>query len=42
VQTGVQLLTGFLLTLPFQQRLDILGEHIRMVYLAATSIPLGA
>ena len=24
VQTGVQLLTGFLLTLPFQQRFDIL------------------
>ena len=34
VQTGVQLLTGFLLTLPFQQRFDILGEPMRMVYLA--------
>lgn len=25
VQTGVQLLTGFLLTLPFQQRFDVLS-----------------
>jgi hypothetical protein len=34
VQTGVQLLTGFLLTLPFQQRFDVLGHHMRDVYLA--------
>jgi hypothetical protein len=34
VQTGVQLLTGFLLTLPFQQRFDILGHGMRGVYLA--------
>lgn len=34
VQTGVQLLTGFLLTLPFQQRFDVLGPHMRVVYLA--------
>lgn len=34
VQTGVQLLTGFLLTLPFQQRFDVLGPHLRLVYLA--------
>lgn len=27
VQTGVQLLTGFLLTLPFQQRFGVLGGH---------------
>jgi hypothetical protein len=42
VQTGVQLLTGFLLTLPFQQRFDILGEHIRMVYLATVGFSVGA
>jgi len=34
VQTGVQLLTGFLLTLPFQQRFDILDDHMQGVYLA--------
>lgn len=34
VQTGVQLLTGFLLTLPFQQRFDILDNSMQMVYLA--------
>lgn len=34
VQTGVQLLTGFLLTLPFQRRFDVLGPHLRLVYLA--------
>ncbi|MCZ0732139.1 DUF6328 family protein [Mycolicibacterium iranicum] len=34
VQTGVQLLTGFLLTLPFQQRFEILGDHMQGVYLA--------
>ncbi len=34
VQTGVQLLTGFLLTLPFQQRFDILDERMQRVYLA--------
>ncbi|MGP4054086.1 DUF6328 family protein [Mycobacterium sp. 4D054] len=34
VQTGVQLLTGFLLTLPFQQRFDILGESMQGVFLA--------
>ncbi len=33
-QTGVQLLTGFLLTLPFQQRFDVLGPCMRIVYLA--------
>jgi hypothetical protein len=36
-QTGVQLLTGFLLTLPFQQRFDVLSEHMRVVYLATVS-----
>lgn len=34
VQTGVQLLTGFLLTLPFQQRFEVLGPDLRVVYLA--------
>lgn len=33
VQTGVQLLTGFLLTLPFQQRFDVLGPSMRVGYL---------
>jgi hypothetical protein len=42
VQTGVQLLTGFLLTLPFQQRFDILGEHMRMVYLATVGCSVTA
>jgi hypothetical protein len=42
VQTGVQLLTGFLLTLPFQQRFDVLGERMRMVYLATVGFSVGA
>lgn len=33
-QTGVQLLTGLLLTLPFQQRFDSLSPALRDVYLA--------
>ena len=37
VQTGVQLLTGLLLTLPFQQRFDILDHDMRMVYLATVA-----
>lgn len=37
VQTGVQLLTGFLLTLPFQQRFTMLGHTMQMVYLATVS-----
>ena len=37
VQTGVQLLTGLLLTLPFQQRFDILDDDMRMVYLATVA-----
>lgn len=32
-QTGVQLLTGFLLTLPFQQRFDAVSAAGRLVYL---------
>ncbi len=42
VQTGVQLLTGFLLTLPFQQRFDVLGEHMRILYLATVGCSVGA
>lgn len=37
VQTGVQLLTGFLLTLPFQPRFDMLDDHMQVVYLATVS-----
>jgi hypothetical protein len=37
VQTGVQLLTGFLLTLPFQQRFTELGSAERAVYLIAVA-----
>jgi hypothetical protein len=33
VQTGVQLLTGFLLTLPFQQRFAVLDHRLQVVYL---------
>ena len=36
-QTGVQLLSGFLLTLPFQQRFASLGDGDRKLYLAAVS-----
>lgn len=42
VQTGVQLLTGFLLTLPFQQRFDILDQPMRHVYLATVALSVGA
>jgi Family of unknown function (DUF6328) len=42
VQTGVQLLTGFLLTLPFQQRFDILREPMRIVYLVTVGCSVAA
>jgi hypothetical protein len=42
VQTGVQLLTGFLLTLPFQQRFAILSQPMRIVYLATVGCSVGA
>lgn len=42
VQTGVQLLTGFLLTLPFQQRFDVLNGHMRVVYLATVGCSVSA
>jgi O-antigen/teichoic acid export membrane protein len=37
VQTGVQLLTGFLLTLPFQQKFPSLTTGERRVYMAAVT-----
>jgi Family of unknown function (DUF6328) len=41
-QTGVQLLTGFLLTLPFQQRFDMLGQQLRLLYLATVGCSVGS
>jgi hypothetical protein len=41
-QTGVQLLTGFLLTLPFQQRFSVLDGAMRVVYLATVGASVGA
>lgn len=38
VQTGVQLLTGFLLTLPFQQRFGALSDYQRGVYLVVVAL----
>jgi hypothetical protein len=42
VQTGVQLLTGFLLTLPFQQRFDELNATMRVVYLITVGSSVAA
>jgi hypothetical protein len=39
-QTGVQLLTGFLLTLPFQPRFTVLNETMRIVYLVTVACSL--
>ena len=41
-QTGVQLLTGFLLTLPFQQRFTMLDSTMRTVYLVTVACSIGA
>ncbi|MBV9090383.1 MAG: hypothetical protein JO044_10855 [Mycobacteriaceae bacterium] len=41
-QTGVQLLTGFLLTLPFQQRFTVLNDTMRIVYLVTVGCSLGS
>ena len=41
-QTGVQLLTGFLLTLPFQQRFDHLDGLMRAVYVATVACSVAA
>jgi hypothetical protein len=38
VQTGVQLLTGFLLTLPFQQRFTELTDDQRHIYLVIVTL----
>jgi Family of unknown function (DUF6328) len=42
VQTGVQLLTGFLLTLPFQPRFDVLSTTMQVVYLATVGCSIAA
>lgn len=42
VQTGVQLLTGFLLTLPFQQRFEVLDDDMQTLYLATVAASVGA
>ncbi|MCU1601966.1 MAG: rane protein [Frankiales bacterium] len=42
VQTGVQLLTGFLLTLPFQQRFSSLSHGQRTLYLLVVSLSAGS
>jgi O-antigen/teichoic acid export membrane protein len=42
IQTGVQLLTGFLLTLPFQQRFTTLSDTERDVYLATAASSIAA
>jgi hypothetical protein len=42
VQTGVQFLTGFLLTLPFQQRFTVLNPHSQDVYLATVAAAVSA
>jgi hypothetical protein len=38
VQTGVQLLTGFLLTLPFQQRFTALDDTDKHLYLGTVAV----
>src|ERR1700759_5669851 len=42
VQTGVQLLTGFLLTLPFQARFDGLSTTMRVIYLVTVGCSVAA
>jgi hypothetical protein len=42
VQTGVQLLTGLLLTLPFQERFSMLDEPMRIVYLVTVACSAAA
>lgn len=39
-QTGVQILTGFLLILPFQARFDVLGPGEKVLYLWVVSLAL--
>jgi hypothetical protein len=42
VQTGVQLLTGFLLTLPFQARFEQLTAYEQTVYLITVALSVAA
>jgi hypothetical protein len=42
VQTGVQILAGFLLTLPFQQRFTQIEDLNRMVFLVAVALSVVA
>lgn len=42
VLTGVQLLTGFLLTLPFQQRFPVLDAEMRLLYLTTVGCSIAA
>ncbi|OBF13613.1 DUF6328 family protein [Mycobacterium sp. ACS4331] len=42
VLTGVQLITGFLLTLPFQQRFTTLDTEFRQLYLATVASSIAA
>jgi hypothetical protein len=42
VLTGVQLLTGFLLTLPFQQRFTLLDAEMRHLYVATVACSIAA
>ncbi|WP_036505755.1 DUF6328 family protein [Nocardia aobensis] len=42
VQTGVQLLTGFLLTLPFQARFTVMSTPMRGLYLAVVAASIAA
>jgi hypothetical protein len=42
MRTGVQMLTGFLLTLPFQQRFDRLDGLMRAIYVATVACSLAA
>ncbi len=37
-QTGLQILTGFLVTLPFQQRFSDLAERQRLLYLSTLTV----
>jgi hypothetical protein len=41
-QTGLQILTGFLVTLPFQQRFSILDAFEKAVYLGALAVAVSA
>jgi Family of unknown function (DUF6328) len=42
LQTGVQLLTGLLLTLPFQPRFDVLDDKFRVVYLVTVCMAMAS